>query len=331
MKRLNKTSIVPAVILATAFTLGLAMLIVMLYVVWLGDTTTSAKSQSAAVIAASEQTSESVLYVPLIGITSVPEPSVLPNGAGNVTYKYAVKNFLIEGALTNIEVVDDKCSPVKFVEGDDNGDGKLDYSETWRYACTKILSETTESIATVTGINNNLIATQKAYATVVVGSENPAPLVSIINITKVAYPLTLPPEGGEIIFIYRVNNPGVVPLSNVVVTDDKCSDMSNKLGDINHNDLLDVNEGWIYTCTTRLNKTTTSTVNVVAYANSLKAVGYAALTVKVATRSAEPLPNLPDTGEIAVNPNLKIIVWGFLLGVLLVSLIIFSVLRRKKQ
>ena len=271
-------------------------------------------------------TSSSTLYVPLIGISSVPDPLALPNGPGNVTYHYAVKNFLTEYPLTNIQVNDDKCSPAKFIEGDDNHDNQLDYGETWRYTCTTKLSETTQSIATAIGVANNLPAAHKAYATVVVGSKNAAPLVNIINITKVAYPLTLPVDGGDITFTYRVNNPGVVPLSNVSVTDDKCADMSGKLGDTNGNNLLDISEVWVYTCTTHLTETTTNTVSVAAFAGGLKAVGYATITVTVALASDGP--KLPDTGT---GPSAAVIIWGILGGILVVLLVLSFVLHRSNQ
>lgn len=273
------------------------------------------------------QNSSSVLYVPLIGITSVPKPLALPGGPGDVTYNYAVKNFLKEYPLTDIEVTDNNCSPIKFTEGDDNNDGKLDYSETWRFACTTKLSVTTQSIATAIGTANNLPAAHKAYTTVVVGSDKAAPIVNIINITKVAYPLTLPAEGGDITFTYRVNNPGVVPLNNVSVTDDKCSAMSKKLGDKNANNLLDITEVWVYTCKTHLNQTTTNTVSVTSYANGLEAVGYATLTVTVDTPNPSSIPNFPETG---VNPNLKMTIWAVLAGIL-VALIIFFFLKRSKN
>lgn len=284
------------------------------------------------------ETSQSILYVPLIGITSVPQPFALPLGPGNVTYNYAVKNFLGEVALTNIQVSDDKCGPVRFVTGDDNRNTMLDHSETWRYACTTKLSTTTESVATVIGTANGITATHKAYATVVVGSDTPPPLVSIINITKVAYPLSLPREGGKITFTYKVNNPGVVPLNDVSVTDDKCTAMSGKLGDTNGNDLLDVNEVWIYTCTTSLIQTTTNTVRVTAFANGLKAVGDATITVMVANTAVSPLPNLPDVGGspgvktyASVDQNFKITVWKILSGFLAVLMIIFVLLRKKRH
>lgn len=274
--------------------------------------------------------SASVLYVPLIGITSVPEPLALPQGPGKVTYNYAVKNFLREVSLTDIVVVDDKCSQIEFITGDDNNDSRLDYSETWRYRCVTKLSTTTESVATATGVADNITATHKAFATVVVGSSNPAPLVNIVNITKVAYPLSLPAEGGQIIFIYKVNNPGVVPLSGVIVSDDKCSNMSGKLGDTNGNNLLDINEVWIYTCTTILKRTTTSRVQVVAFANGLRAVGEASVTVKVKVPvpgfQGQSIPNFPETGGY---PKALIVVWG-ILSVVLITLIMFFVSTRLK-
>lgn len=274
------------------------------------------------------QTSEDASYVPLIGISSVPEPLALPEGAGTVTYHYAVKNFLKEAALTDVQVSDDKCSPIKFIEGDDNHDSKLDYAETWRYTCETRLSVTTQSIATAIGTANNLPAAHKAYATVVVGSSELPPLVNIINVTKVAYPLTLPSGGGDITFTYRVNNPGIVPLSDVVVIDDKCSAMSGKLGDTNGNDLLDITEVWIYTCTTHLSQTTTNTVSVAASANGLKAVGYSTITITVAAPIAESSPGFPDTGA---NPNYKIIAWTILSGVLAALTALFFLIRKGRH
>jgi len=41
------------------------------------------------------QTNDSILYVPLIGITSVPEPLALPNGAGSIKYKGLAQQKMI--------------------------------------------------------------------------------------------------------------------------------------------------------------------------------------------------------------------------------------------
>lgn len=280
--------------------------------------------------------SPSILYVPLIGITSVPDPLALPEGPGNVTYHYAVKNFLQEVALTDVRVIDDHCGSVTFVEGDDDHDSQLDYSETWRYGCTTTLTQTTQSIATATGTVQGILASDDAFATVIVGSNTPPPLVSIVNITKVAYPLSLPKEGGDITFTYRINNPGVIPLGGVSVTDDKCSAMSGKLGDTNGNGLLDTHEVWVYTCTTHLTQTTTNTAKVTAYANGLRAVDTFSLTVKVdgslaqssAQSSTESSVQFPDTGTVS---TLKFSIWGILLGILITRLLFLALARKSKR
>lgn len=274
---------------------------------------------SAATVA---ESSESVLYVPLIGITAVPDPFALPKGSGKVTYHYAVKNFLQEISLNNIKVVDNKCNSVVFIEGDDDSDSRLDYNETWRYSCTREILETTQSIATVTGTANNINTTDSAYATVIVGLNSSSPLVSIVNITKIAFPLALPPEGGKIVFTYRVNNPGVAPLSNVVVKDDKCSSMSGRLGDTNGNNLLDTSEVWIYTCTMKLTQTTTNTVTVTAFSNKLKASDSSTITVEVDS------PNLPNVGK---SHSLKIKIWIVFSGVLLILIFISFTSKRLKE
>ena len=283
----------------------------------------------------SAQTSSLGVYVPLIGISSVPDPLALPSGPGDVTYHYAVKNFLSEYPLAEVHVTDDSCSPVTFVEGDDNNDSQLDSTETWRYICTTQVSTTTQSVATATGVADGIHAVHTAYATVVVGSNTPPPLVSIVNITKVAYPLSLPAGGGSITFTYRVNNPGVVPLSDVSVTDDKCAAMSGELGDRNNNRLLDPDEVWVYSCTTNLTHTTTNTATVEAYANGLRAVDYYTLTVTVATSSADTslTPNLPNTGSdptVGMGLDVKTIVWSALVATLAVLLVFFLVTRERK-
>jgi hypothetical protein len=292
--------------------------IILLFTLALG---TTAKNVSA-------QASTSVLYVPLIGITSVPDPLTLPNGAGNVTYNYAVKNFLREVALTEIEVVDDKCSAPKYIEGDDNADSELDYGETWRYTCAARLTETTQSIATAIGHANDTTATHKAYTTVVVGGKDPAPLVSVINVTKVAYPLSLPAEGGQITFTYRVSNPGAVPLSEVTVVDNKCSTLAGKLGDTNGNNLLDIHEVWIYTCTAHLTQTTTNTVKVTALGNGLRALDEYSLTVHVENSAVATSPNFPDTG-MSGNTDLKIPAWMVMSIILAILTTVFILTRQK--
>jgi len=165
---------------------------------------------------------------------------------------------------------------------------------------------------------------------VVVGANTPPPLISVVNITKVAYPLSLPSSGGRITYTYKVNNPGIVPLTTVTVTDNKCDAMSGKLGDTNGNNLLDTNEVWIYTCTTTLTETTTNTVNVTAFANGLKAVSNDTITVNVAG-TAQSVPKFPIVGtKPAVNLSVKIFVWSILSFIVMILFLIFIHIRKRK-
>jgi uncharacterized repeat protein (TIGR01451 family) len=91
----------------------------------------------------------------------------LPVGAGTVTYTKKVTNPGTV-ALSNVTVTDDKCSVVSYVSGDVNKDSKLDTNETWTYTCKTRLTQTTTNTAIASGSANGLIATDHAFATVVV-------------------------------------------------------------------------------------------------------------------------------------------------------------------
>ncbi|MFA5870853.1 MAG: ice-binding family protein [Candidatus Paceibacterota bacterium] len=268
------------------------------------------------------------MVVPLIGILKVPSPLALSSASSSVTYNYTVWNVGGRQALTDVSVVDDKCSPVTLLSGDLNSDNKLDPSESWKYKCTTTLSKTTTNTAIATGhsddgLNQTAIAT--AVSTVVVGV--PAPLLPnagglvapLINITKVPSRLTpFPYGGGNVMYSYRVTNPGIVAMHDVVVTDDKCSTISKPFGDANNNGLLDPSESWSYACQTRVTISTRNTATVEGKANGFSAIGYAFATVLVAT------PGLPNTG-FPLQDNamvLNSILFAGVLSLLSISLVV---------
>lgn len=174
----------------------------------------------------------------------------------------------------------------------------------------------------------------------------------LVNITEVASPLTLPAQGGLVTFVYKVVNLGTTPLSNVRVTDNKCSAMSNELGDTNGNHLLDRSEVWIYNCTANIRQTSTSTATVTAFANSLNAVGADMITINVATTGAAVTPNFPNedinsnmipglpnngpnpglpNGETnSTVSNITLSVWGILGGILVALIIVLFLIRKKR-
>ena len=109
---------------------------------------------------------------PLIHITKIPNSLTLAGGGGMVTYTKRVTN---PGtiALSNVNVIDDKCSPVTYISGDTNGDAKLDTTEVWTYTCRTNLTQTTTNTANASGVANGLTARDFALATVVVAMATP--------------------------------------------------------------------------------------------------------------------------------------------------------------
>jgi hypothetical protein len=107
--------------------------------------------------------------------------------------------------------------------------------------------------------------------------------------------------------------------------------MSGKLGDTNHNNLLDTNEVWIYTCITTLRETTTNTVSVTAFANGLQAIDHASITVKVDNSNSSSSSSSPTFPQTGTNPDLKATVWKILGGILVILMIVYVLTQNAKS
>ena len=229
--------------------------------------------------------------VPLIGITKVPTPSVLPS-AGSVTYAYTVWNVGGQQALTKVAVKDDKCGPVTLMTGDGNQNGTLDPGERWQYQCTATISTTTTNTAVATGYSDDgydQVAVATAVSTVAVGGNAaPAPSISITEVPSIVTPL--PIGGGEIIYAYAVTNPGTAALQNVSVIDDRCRAMSKPVGDENHNNLLDPGEMWTYSCSMQVSTSMRNIVTASGSANGMSSSGRASARVLVTISAASVAP-----------------------------------------
>lgn len=219
--------------------------------------------------------------LPLINITKIPSPVALPLGAGVVNYTYTATN-IGPVAMSNVWVKDNKCSQVNYVSGDNNNNSWLDLSEAWIYRCAKTVSQTETNTATARGFYNGWDTYDTANATVVVGSAVTPPLIHLVKKPSVS---VLPIGGGAVTYAYTVTNPGTAPLSNVSITDDKCTGLPGRVtghpGDINGNNLLESNETWSFTCQTNITQTTTNIGTAVGYANGLTAVDFSSATVVV--------------------------------------------------
>lgn len=267
-------------------------------------------------------------YVPNIGVVKVPTPLALPGGSGSVTYGYTVWNVGGMQALINVTVADDKCSPLTLLSGDVNSNSKLDPDERWNYSCNTTLSQTTTNTVVATGYSDdgyNQAAIATAVATVVVGAPMPAPLISIIKVPSRSVPF--PFGGGNVTYTYVVTNPGVVAMSNVSVTDDKCASVSRNFNDANlngnnNNNLLEPGESWAYTCQTNIVVSTRNVATAEGRGNGFTALGYAFATVLVSA------PGLPNTGFPSHETSVRDVV--MLASVLTMVLVLRAILLRKR-
>jgi uncharacterized repeat protein (TIGR01451 family) len=266
------------------------------------------------------------IIVPVIGLIKVPSPLSLPSGPGKVTYNYAVSNVGKLQRLTDISVVDDKCSPVVYSSGDINNNKLLDIDEIWNYTCSSTLTSTTTNTAIATahstdGYYNTAIAT--AIATVVVGSPIQPPLINVVKVPSQLTPF--PFGGGNVTYTYTVTNPGIVAMNSITVTDDKCPSVSYVSGDTNNNNLLDTNESWIYTCKQNIKVSTGNVATAKGNANGLTALAYAFANVLVA------VPSLPKTGFGPEGITISWITIVLAIAVIVLSIWLSVVLKKGKN
>jgi uncharacterized protein YfaP (DUF2135 family) len=185
---------------------------------------------------------------PDISITKMPDLMQVHEG-DTITYTYTVTN---PGnvPLSSVSVTDDMVEYVPYQSGDTNGDGRLGTDETWIFTAT--YNVTTDDVSPL--VNN--AAAAGAYT----GSQ------AIIDWTKatvdilrpaVAINKTAEPEqaydGDTITYTYTVSNPGNTPLSAISITDDKVGNITYdggyQSGDTNGDEILDVDETWVFTAT----------------------------------------------------------------------------------
>jgi len=260
---------------------------------------------------------------PIISIEKVPTPLALPSGPGVVVYNYTVTN-IGKSPMTHIQVTDDKCPVVTYVSGDINNNKTLGLTETWKYTCTTTISQTTTNVVTAVGYAGGWNSFDTANATVVVGSALPPPLIRVI---KTSDKFLLPYGGDLVTYKYTITNPGIVPMSNISITDDKCTGLPTQItghpGDLNQNNLLDVNETFTFTCASNITSTTVNTATAKGYANGFTAIDYAVATVVVSA------PGLPNTGFGTDNNLIWLSIFSMSTMAILAS--VYRIKQRRKN
>ena len=244
---------------------------------------------------------------PLIDVVKTASPTTLPNGPGAVTYSYAIKNTGTV-PITDVTLTGDTCSPIKLISGDLNNDNILDVNETWTYRCSMTLKETHTNTVVAAGWANGLITSDIASATVMVGTPLAPPL---IHVAMIPTPLTLPDDGGSVIYKEVVTNPGTVPLSDVNITDNICNTLKFVSGDANNDSKLDPSETWTYTCQVKLSETSTNISIAYGTGNGSTTRDIALATVVVAVpASAQAAPIKTIKADLSLGSrgnNVKIL------------------------
>jgi len=125
-----------------------------------------------------------------------------------------------------------------------------------------------------------------------------------IQVDKSADTDSLPAGGGDVTYSYDVTNVGNVALTNVSVSDDKCSPVTYVSGDSDHDSKLDLGETWTFTCTATLTKTTTNVATATGWHGDTKVQDDDDATVKVADPTPTPpaTPSAPPTEEPSHGP-----------------------------
>lgn len=123
------------------------------------------------------------------------------------------------------------------------------------------------------------------------------PVPPLIDVVKVPSPLALPDGPGTVLYTYTLKNIGTVPVSNVTMVGDTCSPITRISGDTDNDNILDLTETWVHTCSTALLATHTNNVVATGWANGLSAVDIASATVVVG------VPIIPPLIHVTKVPN----------------------------
>ncbi|PIR77294.1 MAG: hypothetical protein COU30_03260, partial [Candidatus Magasanikbacteria bacterium CG10_big_fil_rev_8_21_14_0_10_38_6] len=119
----------------------------------------------------------------------------------------------------------------------------------------------------------------------------------LIDVVKVPSPLALPDGPGIVKYTYTLRNIGTIPVTNITMVGDTCSPLTLISGDTNDDARLDVNETWIYTCSTTLTETHTNIITATGWANGISTTDIANATVIVG------LPVVPPLIHVTKVPN----------------------------
>ena len=170
-----------------------------------------------------------------------------------VTWTYTVTNSG-NVPLKTVTVTDDQGALPVYQSGDINGNGLLDLTETWIYTATGVaVAGQYTNIGTANGMDSTDTVVTPVTSTDPDHYFGVNPAIHLVKLTNGtdnnAAPGPMAAVGSTVTWTYTVTNTGNVPLTNVIVTDDRGVVPVYQNGDANSNGLLDLTETWVYTAT----------------------------------------------------------------------------------
>lgn len=163
------------------------------------------------------------------------------------------------------------------------------------------------------GLMQDLAKPASAYRHVLDGNDLPSLFSDIfeeiactpgIKIVKSADPDTLPAGGGDVTYTFKVTNVGNVALTNVDVTDKpSCGSIDLVSGDEDHDNKLDLDETWIFKCTTTVTESTTDTGTATGHDGNTEVKDTSQAHVDVADPTPTPTPTPTATATSPAEPT----------------------------
>ena len=179
---------------------------------------------------------------PDIEITKLADRTQAHEG-DTITYTYTVDN---PGnvPLSSVSVTDDRIEGIIYQSGDTDNDGTLDTNETWIFAAAYNVTADDDS----PWVNTAAAAGTYAGSATIIDWDTASVdiLRPAIALDKTASP-TEAYEGDTITYTYTITNAGNTPLSAIFVTDNEIEDVVYQSGDANEDEILDMDESWIFT------------------------------------------------------------------------------------
>lgn len=169
-----------------------------------------------------------------------------------ISWRYTVSNAG-NVALANVTVTDDQGVVPVYQSGDTNNDSKLDLTEVWVYTAAGVSAP---GIYTNTGTANGSVTDTAGHVKNTTASDESSyfgavPQIAINKLTvdgPVAGDGIIIHVGEPISWRYTVSNAGNIVIKNVSVTDNQPGVTPTYVsGDVNNDNVLDLNETWVYT------------------------------------------------------------------------------------